>query len=269
MSWSKITNRAGGKPAGSSGAIILHDGSNWVDSSPGARCFWEEDFEMVQGTAASGGAAGAYIFGSTGWSATALSISGSASFLAGEASHPGIVRLLTDASDNSKFCLHRGGPNADSLWIAGQDIGEFVAIVRSNLTQTKAFMIGFSDDVADLTTSGPTDIMAFMFDSDDTALDVNVQCVVKEASAGGTPTVTDSGVSLASIHGAFTKFRISQQTLGTVQFHINDNLVATMATRIADAELMNLGFTVQTRAASQTCLDVDYVYFRSRPLTRF
>jgi hypothetical protein len=188
--------------------------------------------------------------------------------IAGEANHPGIARIITDASDNSKFCLHRGGPNTDSLWIAGQDIAEFVAIVRSNLTQTKAFMIGFSDDCADLTTNGPTDIAAFMFDSDDVALDVNIQCVVKETSAGGTPTVTDSGVSLASIHGSFAKFRISQETLGTIRFHINDNLVATMATRIPDAELMNCGFTVQTRAASQTSLDVDYVYFRSRPLSR-
>jgi hypothetical protein len=228
-------------------------------------CTWWEDFECVNSTSSTG----PHHFGNTVWITTALSSSGSVQFIAGEQNHPGICRVQTDAVDNSVFCIHRGGPDANSLWLSGDSIKEFEAVVRSNLATEKAFMIGFSSNTADVSTSGTGDIIAFMFDNDDTTLDVNIQCVVKETSAGSTPTITDSGISLASVHGSWMSLRIRQTTLGTVEFLINDSVVATSASRISDTELLNCGITVATRVASIAAIDVDYVYFESQPLTRF
>lgn len=225
------------------------------------RCEWWEDFEQVANTALTG----PHHFGQTVWCTTALSASGSVIQLGPEADHPGIVRIQTDGGNNSVYDVHRGGLQETDTWVRGDQIQDSTWVVRPTLTTTKAFKIGFSSKTNDVTATAVDDIIAFMFDSSNAALDVNIQCVCREA---GTSTIVDSGVSYASIHGLWSVFRILQATLGTIQFFIDDVLVATISTNVPDAEVMSCAVTVVARTAAITCVDVDYVDFLSQPLDR-
>jgi hypothetical protein len=256
--------------------IIINNGTDWVlenihavvSDRPGTE--WWEDFEFIENDTVEFSATSsvALHFGNTHWGGRGTNGT-NLEHIAGEAGHPGILRLVTLNTDNSFICIHRGGrPESSRAWIMGQDILHYKAVIRSTNTTTKAFTIGFSEDPSSvaITGTGNSHIMAFMFDSDNTSLDNNIQCVTRESD--GTASVTDSGVSLASIQDTWASFEMLQTTVGTVVFMINGNVVATKSSQVPDTELLNCGICVYTRAASISAIDVDYVAFRSQALSR-
>jgi hypothetical protein len=245
------------------GDKFAHDGSEWVVTQSVRKsrriCEWWEDFECVNSTSSTG----PHHFGSTVWITTALSTGGSVAFLTGEGGHPGICRISTDGGDNSVYCMHRGGPNADSAWIIGSDIKELNVIARLNTGgNTGAFFIGFSEAVQSLAITGTTNshIMGFLHDPDN---DSSIHCITRESD--GVATDTDSGTLPGT---GWHRYTIRQTTLGTVEFLIDGSVVATHTTQVPDVEAMNLGITLVARAAGVRSLDVDYVDFTSQTLSR-
>lgn len=264
-----------GGDVGTSGAVLTSRGSGtppvWqVGSSNKSLCQWWEDFEFItQATLP-----GIFFAGSSGsWQMSlAGAAGGSSSVIAAEAGHPGIVRLTTHTVSGTLISLYRGSTNTTApvgtAWVRGDQILRFEAVVRPTLTETKGLLIGFAEDVSSIITTGvgQSHIMAFMFDSANALLDVNIQCVTRESD--GTAVINDSGISMTSIHGTWITLEIRQTTLGTVEFLINESVVATHTTQVPDSETLNCGLTVLTRAASATALDIDYVSFISHPLDR-
>jgi hypothetical protein len=221
-------------------------------------CRWHEDFECVQSSSSTG----PHHFGQTVWVTTALSTSGSVVAVANEQHHPGIASVQTDGSDNSVYCIHRGGPNADSPWIRGTEIKEFNAVARLNTSGNLcAFFIGFSANTANLSITTTNDHIAGFFHDSDT--DSTIHCVTRESA--GTATDTDSGVTPGT---GWHRYTIRQTTVGTVEFLIDGAVVATHSTQVPDSESMNCGITIVARSAAVAQMYVDYVDFESHPLTR-
>jgi hypothetical protein len=186
-------------------------------------------------------------------------------FISSELNHPGIMRMTVAATDNAAMTVHRM-PFVTSNFCAGQEILDFEAVVRFTdfgLGSVGCF-IGFGEDVSSLsiTTTANSNIVAFMYDTDNASLTTSLRCVTREAD--GTATVTASGVAPTG----WKRLRILQRTVGTIEFYIDDNLVATHTTQTPDTELMNLGMTLVTRSAASRTMDVDLVNFISHPLTR-
>jgi hypothetical protein len=229
---------------------------NWKKSR--TVCTWWEDFECINNTSSTG----PHHFGNTVWITTALSTSGSVALAANEQHHPGIVNVQTDGVDNSVYCIHRGGPNADSPWIRGDEIKEFNVVCRLNTSGNLcAFFIGFSSNTASLSiTTSNDNIMGFFHDSDS---DSTVHCITREAA--GTATDTDSAVSPGT---GWRRYTIRQTAVGTVEFLIDGSVVATHSTEVPDTESLNCGITIVARSAAVAEMYVDYVDFESHVLTR-
>jgi hypothetical protein len=262
-----------GGDAGTEGCVLASRGASappvWQLGRNKNICEWYEDFEYVTNSSL----VGQFFGGSSNWMTTvAGAAGGSTAAISAEAGHPGIVRLQTHTVSGTLVSLYRGsnstGTPVGAAWVRGDQIRRFEAVVRPTLTETKGLLIGFAEELASvaITGTGQSHIMAFMFDSANTSLDVNLQCVTRESD--GTATVTDSGISMTSVHGTWITLEILQDTLGTVEFLINGSVVATHNTQVPDSETMNCGCCVVTRAASATALDIDYVSFISQPLDR-
>lgn len=231
-------------------------------------CEWWEDFECYEDSNPEINATSIpYQMGNTRWFARSGGAStGDLTFIAGEASHPGILRMSSGATSGTYVCIHRGSSTSTSAWVAGQDILDFEAVVRfvdfglGNV----ACSIGFSEDPTrvEITGTNNSHICAFMYDTSNASLNTSLRCVTRESD--GTATVTASGVAPTG----WARLRILQRTVGTVEFYINDSLVATHTTQVPDTELLNVGLTVMTRTTDIRDLDVDYVGFISQPLSR-
>jgi pyridoxine 5'-phosphate synthase PdxJ len=261
---------------GNIGQVLMCEGTSaspeWRNPKDRRTCLWWEDFEFIEQVIASATDGSVVNFGNTTWFQAGTSETSTYDLIGAESGHPGILRITTGSTVNTKTGIYRGSLTAASGWVRGDQIQQFEAIVRftSGSTTTRAFFIGFNEDPQQLDTAGTSNsnIVGFLFDSSSAALDTNVQCVTREAD--GVAVVTDSGVSYsAGIHGLWKSFKIVQDTLGTIEFFINDSLVATHASQVPDSETMNCGLTIMNRTTGNDVMDIDYVEFVSRPLTRF
>lgn len=251
---------------------IYHDGSDWETTNTLQKhvdhCeFWDDFISYENSNPELGLTSVPYHGGQVQWfgraSGTGL---GDIVFIAGESNHPGIIRLNTSTTDNSSVTLHLG-PATTSGFVAGSDILDFECVVRFVDTGlgSVGFSIGFSEDTSSLsiTTTANSHIAAFMYDTDNANLTTSIRCITREAD--GTATNTASGVAPTG----WKKLRILQLTEGTMEFFIDDVLVATHSTQVPDSgEIMNLGVTLVTRTTDIRDLDIDYIGFTSQPLNR-
>jgi hypothetical protein len=252
---------------------IVHNGTDWfATKSLGKHTdhyeFWEDFDAYEEDNPELNTTSVPYQMGNTLWFARSGGLNtGVMTFIAGEAGHPGIIRMSTGSTSGTFCTIHRGYSDRLGAIIAGTDILDFEAVIRfvdfglGNV----ACSIGFSEDPSSvaITGTGNSHIAAFMYDTSNASLNTSLRCVTRESD--GTATVTASGVTPTG----WCKLRILQRTLGTIQFYINDALVATHSTQVPDSELLNIGLTVVTRTTDVRDMDVDYVGFISQPLSRF
>lgn len=252
-----------GKVITSAGAAASPD---WDYVASPRNCKWWEDFEFFTPSTLSAitfcGNSNWYVF-------KAGSAGGSTQFIAGEANHPGIIRLETHTVIDNLMCIHRGRDTTalpTHAWVRGDQILESTTIMRLVADTTVGFFIGFSEDPSSLaiTGTGNSNIIGFFFDTAGAFVDTTIHCITREAD--GTATNTDTAIAPGT---GFRKYGIRQNTLGTIEFLIDGSVVATHSTQVPDTEGMNFGITVITRlAAVARSVDIDYVDFTSQPLTR-
>jgi hypothetical protein len=262
-----------GGDQGDSGEVLTSAGSSAPPTWQFPRkrrncCEWNEDFFTVDtGVEPPTGLPGTNInFGSVEWVVTHSGSAGAAAILpiAAEAGHPGIVRLETGATSGNTVTLMNGGDNG-TLWVRGDQVLEFEVVARMVVTTTAGFFIGLSEDPRSvaITGVGNSNIIGFFFDTAGAFTDTTIHCITREAD--GTASDTDSGVAPS---GGWQVFTIRQTALGTVEFLIDDAVVATHSTQVPDSETMNTGITCITRTGSARQIDLDYVSFTSQELDR-
>lgn len=186
--------------------------------------------------------------------------------LGGEQNHPGIVRFTTSGADNDFGCIFRGNAPNDA-WVAGSAVRSAETCMRLTTTTSVACFFGFCEDLVDaldFTTPANSNIIGFIYDTDNAAVDVNWHAITREAD--GTAVVTDTGVAVGA--AAWETFEIRQDDLGTIHFFIDSRLVATHTTQVPDTELMNFGIHFRNRSAASRVLSLDYIALESHALDR-
>ena len=216
--------------------------------------FWE-DFDHVRDE--SWATAGTELhLGQTHW--TGMTIGGgadlgTATVPPGEDNHPGILRMTTDNVVGDAVIMFKGRSRSDE-WILGQDVYSFEAIVRAPSVTGVFIQIGFENNVFAAT----TDSILFYLDS---ASDSSFHTFTREAGVN-----TDIDTGIAMVLNTWYRLRILQDTLGTIEFYINDVLAATHSTNVPDTEGLNIGLAIQSTGGANRSLDVDYVAFESKDL---
>lgn len=240
--------------------------------------FWEDfEFLVKHGTDVGFGATNPTLdgvttrtlqFGQTNWGGFGSGEVNSCTIdhLGGEPNHPGIVRFTTSSVNNDFGCIFRGEASND-LWIAGQDIRSAECSMRPTSTTFMACFFGFCEDLVDaldFTTAANSNIIGFIYDTSNTAVDVNWHAITREAD--GTAVVTDTGIPPGA--AVWEQFEIRQDGAGTVHFFMDGLLVATHTTQVPDAELMNFGLHFRNRSAGSRVLSLDYIGFESHAMDR-
>jgi len=165
----------------------------------------------------------------------------------------GILRLTTGASDNSTIRLYNGV--AQTLGYdtyRGDEIYRAEAIIRIPTVTSVIFEFGFRDAAGD-------NFIELYADTDTASSPNNWKSYVEEATVA---TDTDTGTALSA--NAWVTLTILQETLGTVDFYIDDVLEDTRTTNIPDSETMGLFFSVGTRTTATRAFDIDYCSFESQ-----
>ncbi len=238
-------------------------------------CQWEEDFEhqygdfeTESGLEFSAVTGTPVFFAQTSWAACATNTTGVIAHIANEANHPGIVRMSTGAVSGNFISIFRGANDTPTrTWIAGEEILLFEAVIRMPDTANAGFQIGFSENPTLMVINQTTvsNIIAFIYDTAGGAngiADTTIHCITREAD--GTAVNTDTAVAPSG----WQVFTIRQSVLGTIEFLINDAVVATHNSQVPDTEVMNCGITLVTRTADSKDLDIDFVGFESQVLNR-
>mgnify|MGYP001636530172 CR=1 FL=1 len=278
-----------GSATGAPDVLAAGEGAIWMDSAgtdtlpmfsnngeevlplvgkPHRLCFWSEDFDVVSGSLAT-----SILFcGESNWLFDLYGAAGgSATALAAEADHPGILRISTHTVQSTAAGIYRGNTAGTGLtWVRGDMIREYTVIAKFPDSTTVNWFMGFSSD-ANLDTqlgnnalTTATDFLGFFFDTAGAFTDTTVHCCSREAS--GVALNTDSNITPGT---GWRRYTIRQNVLGTVEYLIDDTIVATHASQIPDAETLNCGVIILTRAVGAArVMDIDYIDFHSHVLTR-
>lgn len=257
-----------GGNTGSTGQVMTSQGSSAPPIWRRRRdyCEWTDDFCAVDtSTEPPSGGGSDVSFGETQWLVEQIGAAGASTItqINSEAGHPGVVRLGTGTTSGNEVMLYKGS-DTNFGWVRGDEILEFEVVARLVSTATAGFQIGFSENFGGMAFTGTSvsNIICFMFDTAGALTDTTIHCITRVAD--GTATNTDSNVAPSG----WQVFKILQTTVGTIQFFIDDVLVATHNTTVPSSQAMNCGVAVITRTASFREIDIDFVHFISQDLDR-
>lgn len=186
----------------------------------------------------------------TNWWMVATGASGQWGPVASINNHMGILRMTTGATSGNTVQLYNGV--AQTLGYdtyRGDEIYMAEAIIRIPTATSVIFEFGFRNNAGD----------AYIEWYGDTNVNANVRTYVEEASVS---TDTDTGVAIGA--NTWSVYTILQETLGTVDFYLDDVLEDTRTTNIPDAETMALYFLIGARSNATRTIDIDYVSFESQ-----
>lgn len=216
------------------------------------RHFWFEDFDYIglTGTITTGGAN--LPCKHTNWAVQAHNTSGSIAQAGTGNNHPGILRMTTGATDNCGMLLYDGerGDLTNSA-IRADEIYEIEAVLRVTDASSIYFDVGWRD-----TQSGGTNSMMIYFDTD---LDATVHTYNEEGGATSDDVDTDTAPGTG-----FNVYTIRQETIGEIDYYIDDVLEATSTTGVPDAETGYIMLSVYTRTTEARSLDIDYVHVETQ-----
>lgn len=233
------------------GDVLKYDGTEWVSIQRCNIYEFTEDFtnmqlsEIIVTTASFS----TLNMGETNWNAIANGGAGSVQLRDGEANHPGIMRLLTGATNLNAMNVVRGQLGQ----IFFNDFQYFEVVVRMPTITTGAFTIGLSDTFTDT-----TNYVLFVYNATSSP-----NILIQNASAG-VQTSTNTGVAMVA--NTWFKFRAVQQTVGTIDYYINNVIATTHITNVPTSVPGNFKFRVATQANVARTLDVDYMAFESQDL---
>jgi hypothetical protein len=213
------------------------------------RHVWWEDFDFVEEFEV-GGFKQVH-FGNTTWASEGTT-GGDHLFIAGEANHPGILRMATSGALSSSATIFRGGDNAFEYMLA-EDVYALEVVARIVTATSVLVDFGFASDA----TGTVTDRIIFEFDTNS---DTTIHTITEE---GDVATNNDTDVAPGTGWNVYT---ILQESPGTVEFFIDDVLETTHSTNVPDAEGVNVFARVLSRTAAVRNLDLDYIAFESQDL---
>ena len=196
------------------------------------------------------------------WVAVATIATATLQAIAGETDAPGILRLQTGTSDNSRVILYRGAQrfgsspfNAYVGQIRGDQVFRVQAVIRLSSLANMGFRFYMSNDLD--TPDAATNTMGFFFDTD---IDADFHTVTR---SGGT-NVDNPHVGAISA-GAFMRLTMVQTTPGTIEFYVGSTLIHThTGASVPSSTALSYGLQVFTRvAAAAKQMDVDFAAHES------
>ncbi len=217
--------------------------------------FYEEfDHCFAEDAAAAGEE---FRFGTTTWTAFSV-VTGDLSDIsavAGEDNHPGIIAMITEGDAiGDSLALVKSASGATEHILA-QDIRFAEFIIRLPSVTNIFISVGFENNIF----AGTTDSIRVYLSS---AADSSFHTLTEEGGAG-----TDTDTGLVAVLNTWYVVTIRQDTIGTIDFYINDALELSTSSNIPDAEGLTMTMGVQnTVAAAKKTLQVDYVAFESQNL---
>jgi hypothetical protein len=236
--------------------IRINGNSDLIYRKSRNREFWHEECTFNASVAAGAAVTTSGLemgLQSTNWWLVATTASGTWGPIASTNNHMGILRLTTSASDNSSVQMYNGVANTVGYdTYRGDEIYMYEAIIRLPTVTSILIVAGFQDNAA-------TNTMMFIADTDTGSS--NWHSLVTE---GGVSTRTDTGTVMSA--NAWVVLTILQETVGTVDFYIDDVLEDTRSANIPDSETMGLLLAVFTRTTAARIMDVDYVSFESQDM---
>jgi hypothetical protein len=235
--------------------IIVSNALKWSKSR--SYDFWYDEFDAHTHVGSYSSSPSDLLTGTGCWTVTSPSGLGTSAQIASEQNHSGILRIGTGATNGNSLTLYKGGSTVGSVvdgMYRGDEVASLLAILRLPASTTVYFEVGFTD-LGPISTI--TNAIIFYFD---TTVDTTVHAYCEEA---GTGTDVDTGVAPGT---GWNTYEISQDSVGTIEFFIDDVLTNTVSTNVPDAENMTLGLGVLTRANVARTLDIDYVSYESQSL---
>jgi hypothetical protein len=222
---------------------------------------WWEEFTFAQ--TLSGGTAvttsGTVAHGqSTNWWMVATGASGSwdVGSVGVSQGHPGIWRLTTGATSGNSMAMYNGVAQTLGLGMyRGQDIYMAEAILRMTAVTTRLWEFGFRD------TAGNNFIEFYADTSAATGSTTLIHTYTEEGGA-----ITDNNTAITDTANAWVALTMLQETIGTIDFYIDDVLTNSHSTNVPDSEAMSMFFRVTTRTAAARSLEIDYCMFESQNL---
>lgn len=215
---------------GGSGAVDLLAVSDYID-----------DFR--------GGSTEAGEVGDNGWIAT-----GTVAYIAGEANHPGIIRMTTAATNGTAQYLHPATVTTIP-WLV-TDISEARVVFRIGAVTAVSFSCGFMTDHSN-TGSGGGESIRLNFDSSASA---NFRTITK--NSGGT---TTTGTSTAAAANTWYLARYVRNGSGNWEFYLNGTLLNTHTTNLATGAV---GFSCNSTPLENVAKtwDIDYIQVTTKTL---
>jgi hypothetical protein len=213
-----------------------------------SRHYYYEDFDVLQAGSVTLGTASDTVLtlGCTNWKGRGFSANGSIEVQPGENNHPGIVRMSCGATSGNSTMIFRGDQE-----IQPRDVFSMSAICRINTVTNCLWHFGIVD-----TLTGGSNSMIFYFDTSAGAT-IRAYCAEGGVDAGSD---VDTGVAPGT---GFNLYEIIQTVLGTVEFYIDQVLVATISTNTPDTEVGNVTMRIGTRTTAARTVDIDYISFES------
>lgn len=238
--------------------IQIDSASDLIYRKSRHRDYWHEDFTFAQ--TVSGGTAvttGGMIGNAqnTNWWLVAGGASGSWDVQSGTSGHPGIWRITTGATSGNSLSMYNGVANTFGFGtILAQQVYMVEAGIRIPTVTTKFWGFGLSD-------SGNNQAIFYADTSAGTGSTTLIH--TKTAEGGG---VSDNNTAITDTANAWNCYTILQDTVGTIDFYIDDVLTNSHASNVPDTETVSVFFQILTRTAATRSMDIDYCYFETRDL---
>jgi hypothetical protein len=220
--------------------------------------YWQEDFDFVNTIVVTAGSTSLIACGNTNWFAGATGTgNATTSEAVGSAGHVGVIRLITGSTNQDRILFYRGGIVANAY--IGSHVRRFDWVMRMPSTANIVVQFGLWDT---LTAGSETSYVIFSY--------VNTGGVASNwfglTNEAGATESNDSGVQADTNWHSYV---LAQETLGTVDYYIDDVLEVIESISVPDAESLRFGVRVQTRTGAQKEVELDYVDFETHALARF
>lgn len=191
--------------------------------------------------------------GSSAWNARAAT--GSVTFGKGTTTtaHPGVMTMSLAATANTTVIVERGflsSTATNKTCITGLGVYSFEAIVNVDIVSNSEFEAGFAD--------------APITDTNSILIYQLAGAVHAYTSEAGVATDTNTGVTMVA--NTYQVWTAIQETLGTVNFYVDDVLEASHATNVPDSEVLNVFFAGQVTTAVPRTFSMDYFSYETSPL---
>lgn len=187
------------------------------------------------------------------WLAVSAAGTGTITRTGSSTGHQGLISLTTDTTSGDDVTVYANASAVTDCWFTFSELFEVELIAKISSASSMGFAFGT------LRNSNGRGAY-FAYDTGGSIADTTVHC--RTISSSGT-TDTDSNVAPGT---GFNVYTIRQTTPGTVEFYIDDVLVATHTTNIPSTEVQTVFFQVYNRAASSRTMTVDYCHFESQDL---